>query len=153
MKVTDILDVSSVKVGVATDSKPELLNSLLELAATTGKILNKESARKEIFDREKIMSTGIGKGIALPHAKTSAVSESVGSLAVLSKPIDFESIDGDPVSIVFLLLGRESAVGNHLRILSKISRFLNNDEFRAAVLGANSPEEVVKLFNSMEEAE
>lgn len=153
MKITDILSVESIETGVQAENKEELLNRIMDLAVKSGKILNREIAMKEVLERERIMSTGVGKGIALPHAKTNSVSDSVGALTILSNPIDFQSLDGEAVSIVFLLLGKENNVGNHLRLLSKISRLMNNDFFRKQLLESSTPEEALEIFNKMEEKE
>ncbi len=151
MRITDIITKNSIAVNLIADSKEDLLEKMLLLAAKSGRINDNTLALKEIKEREKIMSTGVGKGIALPHAKTNAVSESVGSLAFLAEPIDYDSFDGEPVNIVFMLLGRENNVGIHLRLLSKISRLMNNDSFKIQLLDCGTNEEVVDLFNKMEE--
>ncbi len=151
MRITEIITIGSIAINLVADSKDELLEKMLLLAAKSGKITDNDIALKEIKEREKIMSTGVGKGIALPHAKTNAVTESVGSLAFLAEPLDYDSLDGEPVSIVFMLLGRENNVGNHLRLLSKISRLMNNESFKIQLMDCGTTEEVVDLFNKMEE--
>lgn len=153
MRILDVIGKESISTTLEVDSKEELLDKMLELAVKSGKILDHEEAKRVILKREKIMSTGIGKGIALPHAKTNTVIDSVGSLAILKKECDFESIDGNPVNIVFLLLDKEINVGNHLRLLSKISRYLNDDEFRTNLLNSKTPDDVVGLFNTVESEE
>lgn len=153
MKVTDILAKKSIAVSLDVSEKQELLDKMMELAMHSGNIIDKEEAKKEIFERERIMSTGVGKGIALPHAKTNSVKDTVAALAILKAPIDYEALDSEPVNIVMLLIGRENNVGNHLRLLSKISRFMNNDSFRSRLAESKTPEEVVGLFNEVEENE
>ncbi len=153
MKIAEIMGIDSVSVGMAADSKQDLLNKLLDLAMKSGKVSDREVARKEILEREKIMSTGVGKAIALPHAKTNAVTDSACALAILNQPIDYDSIDGEPVKIAFLLLGRENNVGSHLRILSKVSRYLNDDNFYDKLLACSSPEEVMQAFSDIEQTE
>lgn len=153
MKITDILHVDSIKVGLVAANKDELLEMMIDLAEKSGKITDKVLASKEVFNREKLMSTGVGKGIALPHAKTNAVDGSIGALAVLNKPIDFESLDGEPVNIVFLLIGKENNVGNHLRLLSKVSRLMNNDSFRAQLLHCKDMYSVWEFFRKVEESD
>ncbi len=151
MKIVDILSINSIRLGLQAENKKYLLERMLDLAMESGRITNREEAKKEVFEREKIMSTGIGKGIALPHAKTNSVSDSVASLAVLGTPIDYDAIDGKEVSIVLLLLGRESNVGSHLRLLSRISRLLNDDDFRQSVLDCSTPEELLSRFAAAED--
>ncbi len=146
MKITDILNIESTAIDIKVESKSDLLDKMIELAAKSDKIKNLDEARREIFEREKILSTGVGKGIALPHAKTDAITEITCSVAVLNPPVDYESLDGNPVDICFLLLGRENDVGNHLRLLSKISRYLNQAAFRSKLKECINPQQIIDLF-------
>lgn len=153
MKISDILNVNSIKINVHADNKNELLDTMVFLAEKSGKIIDRDEAKNEVFEREKIMSTGVGKGIAIPHAKTNAITDTVGALATLSNPIDYNSLDNEPVIIVFLLLGLENNVGNHLILLSKISRLMNNDSFRGQLLECKNGDDVISLFNKYETEE
>ena len=153
MKLEDVIAINSIETGIDVKNKKELLGKMVDLAFNSGKVINKIDALKDIFEREKLMSTGIGKGIALPHAKTNSVSDTVGSFVILRNPVDFESLDGQPVSIVFLLLGRESNVGLHLRILSKISRILNNDKYKNSILNFTNSQDIINFFKQLEEDE
>ena len=151
MKIIEILSRDAVKIGMISESKEHLLEQMVDLAEKSGKIKDKSAILNCVVEREKIMSTGIGKNVALPHAKTDLIDEPLAAMAILKDPIDFESLDGEPISICFLLLGKENNVGVHLRLLSKISRFLNNDDFREKVLACQSPDELLDLFKSAEE--
>ncbi|MFP4368914.1 MAG: PTS sugar transporter subunit IIA [Candidatus Kapaibacterium sp.] len=150
MKIQEILNTGSIKVGLEVKNKKELLDEMVKLAVNSGKINNPGDARKEIFEREKIMSTGVGKGIALPHAKTNAVEDSIGAFALLTTPVDYDSLDSEPVNLVFLLLGRENNVGNHLRLLSKISRIMNNDALKLELMQQKTPDGVLEVFKKIE---
>lgn len=151
MRITDILDIKSIKVGLEAVDKETLIDEMIELASASGKVLDKEEAKKEIFKREKVMSTGVGKGIALPHAKTNVIADTVGALAVLKNNLDYESLDGSPINIIFLLLGSENNVGIHLRLLSRISRVMNNDTFREKLVASANEAECLALFKEFEE--
>jgi fructose-specific phosphotransferase system IIA component len=153
MKITSILEKNSIETPLSAGSKSELLDKMLRLAEKSGKVNNPKEAKREILEREKIMSTGVGKGIALPHAKTNAVEDSIGALAILPDPIDYEALDGEPVDIVFLLLGRENNVGNHLRLLSKISRLMNNESFQSRLRECKSSDDVMQLLMEFEKDE
>ncbi|MFH1050482.1 MAG: PTS sugar transporter subunit IIA [bacterium] len=153
MKISEILNIDSIKVDLKVESKRELLEQMIFLAERSMKIIDREEVKQEVLEREKIMSTGVGKGIALPHAKTNSITDTIGSLALLSQPVDFNSIDDKPVSIVFLLLGMENNVGNHLRLLSKISRLMNNDSFRGNLQQCKTSNEVLELFIQYEDKE
>lgn len=150
MGIANILHRDSISLNLSTDDKYSLLETLVHLAAKSGKVKDTDSVIQKVIDREKLMSTGVGKGIALPHAKTDAVEDSVGALAILKEEIDFDSIDGKPVKLVFLLLGQESNVGNHLRLLSIISRILNNDSFRTKLINASNQDEILMHFQEID---
>ncbi len=151
MKINEVLSKSCIQVGLEAKDKQDLLEKITDLAMNSGKITNRAAVLKSIMEREKIMSTGIGKNICLPHAKTEYIEAPVAAMATLKAPIDFHSLDGEPVNICFLLLGKENNIGMHLRLLSKISRFLNNDEFREKILNSKTPDEIINLFESVDE--
>lgn len=151
MKISEIINVNSISLNLIAENKKDIIEQMMLLAWKSGKVLDIEEALKEVFEREKIMSTGVGKGIALPHAKTKAITDAIGALAILSVPIDYESLDEEPVNIVFLLLGMENNVGNHLRLLSKISRLLNNDIIREQIIQSKNAGSIMELLKSLEE--
>jgi fructose-specific phosphotransferase system IIA component len=151
MRITEILSEQSILLGLECDEKEELLDKMIDLAYKTGKIKDKDKVRKEVWERENIMSTGVGRGIALPHAKTSQIESPTGALAVLSQPVDFASLDDKPVKYIFLLLGRENEVTVHLKLLGKISRLMNSDTFRNNLEKCKDGKEVIELFNNMED--
>jgi mannitol/fructose-specific phosphotransferase system IIA component (Ntr-type) len=96
------------------------------------------------------MSTGVGHGFAIPHGKTDALGDIIAAFAITSQPIDFQALDGQPVQLIFMLVGKETHVGTHLKLLSRVSRLMNNEEFRQQLLHATSPNEVLDLFNQEE---
>lgn len=151
MKISDILTVDSIVVDFEIDNKENLLKFMLDLVATSGKIIDKEQTLKEIFAREQVLSTGIGKGIALPHAKSKYVSDSCAAFVILKNPIEYDSLDGEKVKIIVMLIGLENNVAAHLKYLSKISRLLNNDTFRNQLLECSSSEQVLELLKKVEE--
>lgn len=150
MRVCDVLSPTSVAVHCSMNTKREALQYMIELLSQRGVITDVEKVGSLIFEREKIMSTGVGKGFAFPHAKTDAVQKPAGALIILEHPIEFQSLDNQPVSIIFMLLGQENAVGAHLRLLSRISRLMNNDEFRQRLLDAATSLEVLELIEEEE---
>lgn len=150
MKITDILNERVVRTNLPGASKDEILNAMIELASASEKVLDKEKVREAIFEREKIMSTGVGSGFAIPHGKTDAVSDIIGAFAVTAQAIDYKSLDDQPVRIIFLLVGRDSMVGPHIKLLSRISRLMNKEDFRKKLLDAASPAEVLELFRQEE---
>ena len=151
MKITDILNESVVRTNLPGTSKEEVINALIELAGAQAQVADKERMRTAIFDREKIMSTGVGSGFAIPHGKTDAVSDIVAAFAVTAQPIDYQSLDDQPVRLIFLLVGRDNMVGPHIKLLSRISRLMNKEEFRKQLLGAENPKEIIEFFRQEEE--
>lgn len=151
MNIKEIITEKTIKINLEANDKTDLLKKMINLISNSNLLKDKNDAEKEIFTRESIMSTGVGKGIALPHAKTNSVDGSVGAVAVLKKPVHFDSFDGKPVDVVFMLLGRESDVTNHLRLLSKISRVMNNDAIKQEILNSKSELELLKIFQRVDE--
>jgi fructose-specific phosphotransferase system IIA component len=150
MKISDILQEEFVSTRLPGKSKDEVLNSLIELLRGSKKIKDLEKVREAIFEREKIMSTGVGKGFAIPHGKTDAVTDIVAAFAVTGEPVDFQSLDGEPVRLLFLLIGRDNMVGPHIKLLSRISRLMNKDEFRKKLIASKSSSEIVQFFKEEE---
>ncbi|HLE33078.1 MAG TPA: PTS sugar transporter subunit IIA [Bacteroidota bacterium] len=150
MKITDILTEQFVRTNLPGSTKEEVLNSMIEIASASDRVTDKEKVRTAILEREKIMSTGVGSGFAIPHGKTDAVNDIVGAFAVTSQPIDYKSLDEQPVRIIFLLVGRDNMVGPHIKLLSRISRLMNKEDFRNKLLAAASPAQVLDLFKQEE---
>lgn len=151
MNIKEILSKETIAIGISANSKEELLVKMVDLADKSGKIPNKAQVLQSVIEREKIMSTGIGKNVGLPHAKTNSIESPIGALAILKPAMDFDALDGELINICFLLLGKENNVGVHLRLLSKISRYLNNDDFRTKLNSAETAEEVFQLFEDIED--
>jgi mannitol/fructose-specific phosphotransferase system IIA component (Ntr-type) len=138
MKLCDLLETDKILIDI--DIK------LTDLFKKDGRVIDIDYLKKAVFEREKIMSTGVGLGFAIPHAKTNAVNNVIAAFARSKKSIDFQSLDGKPVDIFFLLVGTEAQVGLHIKLLSRISRLMNRDGFREKLTSASTPEEIRKLF-------
>ena len=150
MKISDILTENLVVIGLEGDSKDEIINSMIDVVSASTKVLDKDKVREAILEREKIMSTGVGNGFAIPHGKTDAVSDIVAAFAVTANPIDYHSLDEKPVRLVFLLVGKDNMVGPHIKLLSRISRLMNKEEFRKRLLELKSSKEVLDMFKEEE---
>ena len=150
MHIASILEEPFIAINLPAQSKEECLNSMIDMLGGSAKVLDLEKVRTAILEREKIMSTGVGHGFAIPHAKTDALTDIVAAFATTREPIDFQALDDQPVRLVFMLVGRESHVGTHLKLLSRISRLMNNPSFREQLLAATSQEQVLHLFNEEE---
>jgi len=150
MKISDILTEDLVVTGLSGGTKEEIIDAMIDLVAVSPRVLDREKVRTAIFDREKIMSTGVGNGFAIPHGKTDAVSDIVAAFAVTAEPIDYQSLDEKPVRLIFLLVGKDNMVGPHIKLLSRISRLMNKEEFRKRLMEGRSPREVIDLFRQEE---
>lgn len=152
MKISDILTEDLIEVNLPVLDKEDAINKMIDIAEKSGKFIDKDEVRKSVFEREKLVSTGVGKGFAIPHSKTDAVSDVVAAFATLKDPIDFESIDNEPVKFIFLLVGKDSLLNVHIKLLSRISRLMNNDSFREKLQQADSKEKILDLFKEEEKS-
>jgi len=150
MNIYSYLDRSSIQAGLNAKSKEELINELVDLLEPKVDKDQLEKIRESVFNREQIMSTGVGKQLAIPHGKCSSIDNIFASFAILDNPVDFESIDNEPVKMVFLLVGPESKCNNHIKLLSRISRLMNNSSFREKLLKCQSADEIYETFQSEE---
>jgi fructose-specific phosphotransferase system IIA component len=150
MKICEILQVSKIIPSLQGKEKTDVVNELVDLFKDDDRVKDLEELRNAVHEREKIMSTGVGKGFAIPHAKTNSVNEIVAAFGKLDEPIDFQALDEQPVNLVFLLVGKENLVGPHIKLLSRISRMMNKDEFRESLSKAKTAEEIYLLFENEE---
>jgi len=150
MKISDILTDDLVVTGLQGKTKDDIIDAMIDLVAASPKVLDKEKVRKAIFERERIMSTGVGNGFAIPHGKTDAVTDIVAAFAVTAEPIDYQSLDEKPVRLVFLLVGKDNLVGPHIKLLSRISRLMNKEDFRKRLLVQQTPREIIEMFRQEE---
>lgn len=128
--LSDLLTPERVKVPLVSRSKDEVLRELVLLALPSASPAALDGIVKAVMDRETLLSTGIGSGIAIPHGRTSEVDSVILAAGLAPTPIDFDALDGKPVSLFFLLLGPESAAGAHVRALGRISRILRHEAVR-----------------------
>ncbi len=150
MRFSDLLSSDVVDVQLECSSKEEILLHLIAMLSRSDIIVDREKVQEVIFERERIMSTGVGHGFACPHAKTDAIVDTAAALITLKNPVDFQSLDQQPVSIVVMLLGPAGAVGLHLRLLSRVSRLMSDADFRRQLLAAGSAGQILELLNAEE---
>ncbi len=152
MKVLEILDKGNIIPGLDAKNKTEAIEKIIEVLKNNPQILNFDKAKAAVIEREKIMSTGVGKGFAIPHGKTNAVNDIVGVFARLNNPIDYDSLDGAPVNLIFLLIGNDQLVSKHIKLLSRISRMMNNDQLRNKLLSAKNEDEIYNILKEEEKS-
>lgn len=150
MDISTHLDRSTIAKGLEVDSKKELINKVVDLLEPKVSDEQLEKIRKAVFEREDIMSTGIGKQLAIPHGKCDSLNEIHASFAVLNDCVDFDSIDNKPVKMVFLLVGPENQSNQHIKLLSRISRLMNSSAFREKLLECSNSDEIYETFQSEE---
>ena len=149
MKISDLIS-GRIIPELKGKTKEEIINELIDLFKDDENVVDLENIRTAVLEREKIMSTGVGKGFAIPHAKTNAVNDIVAAFGRLKEPVDFESLDKEPVNLVMLLVAKESQVGPHIKLLSRISRMVNNDEFRESLAKAETDSDILSVFEEEE---
>jgi len=150
MKIGEILTEDMVVTNLEGNTKDEIIDAMIDLVSKSSKVIDKKKVREAIFERERIMSTGVGNGFAIPHGKTDAVSDIVAAFAVTAEPIDYQSLDEKPVRLVFLLVGKDNMVGPHIKLLSRISRLMNKEEFRKRLTELKTPQEILETFKKEE---
>lgn len=146
MKIMDFLDQDSVIVDLKASDKKLAIVELVEVLKNKKKVKKTDEVIDVVLEREKLGSTGIGQGVAIPHGKTDALQEQIGVLGISQKGIEFNSLDGEPVHIIFLLVGPVEVMGQHLKALSRISRLFKDKFLRQAIRNATMVEEVVKII-------
>lgn len=149
-QIHQLLAPETIRVGLPGHTKEEVLKHLIDLLQGHPAVRDLETVRQAVLARERMMSTGVGKGLGLPHAKTPAVISTVAAFAITAEPVEFDAIDQQPVRLLFLLVGPEAAKSQHIKLLSRISRLMNRDSFQTRLLAARTPEEVLHLFEEGE---
>ncbi|HOI28188.1 MAG TPA: PTS sugar transporter subunit IIA [Melioribacteraceae bacterium] len=150
MRICDILRKDKIIPSMNSKFKNDAINELINLFKEDDRVKDVESMRDSVHDREKIMSTGVGKGFAIPHAKSNSVTDIIAAFGKSDEPIDFQALDGQPVNLIFLLVGKENLVGPHIKLLSRISRMMNKEEFRESLSKAKTSDEIFDLFENEE---
>ncbi len=153
MEISKVLSRDRVIIGVKSTTKNDVIREMLEVAATSGKIRDKEKLLGSILEREKLQTTGVGLGLAIAHAKTSDVEGVVLSVGISQEGIDYDSLDGKPIHIIFLLTAAADKNTEYLSVLAKIARIFKEHNFREAVIHAESPAGVMNLIQQREEGQ
>lgn len=151
MNLFSLLDASTVLPNLEVKNKKQVINALVDSLSSKIEAGKLSEVREGIFERESVMSTGVGKGLAIPHCKTKAVEENYAAFAKLSKPLNYDSIDGEPVQLVFLLVGPDSKHSHHIKLLSRISRLMNSASFREKILVSETSTIILEAFKEEEE--
>jgi fructose-specific phosphotransferase system IIA component len=150
MILTQILQPSCVRAPLIGQDKEAVITELVDLLAESGQLKERDVVLESVLVREQTRSTGIGSGVAIPHGKCAGVSELVMAIGIIKDGIEFDSIDGKPVTIIVLLASPIDRTGPHIQALARISRLMLDAEFKDKLENATSPEEVYELISNKE---
>ncbi|HET7586232.1 MAG TPA: PTS sugar transporter subunit IIA [Gemmatimonadaceae bacterium] len=150
MLLSELLSVDRVKVPLDSRTKNDVLRELVGLVTAGRAPADVEAILAAVNERERVLSTGIGSGVAIPHGKTPYIDQLILAAGVSAVPIDFDALDGAPVRVFFLLVGPESASGAHVKALSRISRLLRRDRLREELAATPSPEAFLQVIRRSE---
>jgi mannitol/fructose-specific phosphotransferase system IIA component (Ntr-type) len=148
MKLSEMLDAGRIRIPLAGRTKEDVLRELVGLVAGDGD--RAETIFDAVAERERRMSTGIGQGVAIPHGKSGLVSGMEIAFGIAAAPVDYDALDGEPVSLFFLLVSPPDRTGDHIKALAQISRLLTSDAVRDELTAARSPQEVLRLLRREE---
>ena len=151
MRITELLDIRSIALDAAPKSKQETLDAAVALMVKSGKITDEDAYRAQVYAREEESTTGIGEGIAIPHGKCDAVNKPGLAAMVIPNGVDFDSLDGEPVTLLFLIAAPNTKDNVHLDVLSKLSMMLMDEEFTKSLRNARTPEEFLATIDRADE--
>ena len=146
MNLKTVLTAETINLHLKGSSKDEIINELLDMLVTAGKITDREAAFNAVMEREQKMSTGMKHGIAIPHGKTDTIQDLVACVGIAEKPVEFDSLDHEPCRIFIMTLSPLEKTGPHLQFLAEISLLFKSAEKRQEIIGAKSPEEIIKIL-------
>ena len=150
MRITDLLSRQSISLDLKADNKKAAIDELVDLVNASGNLSDKEAYKKGIIAREEQSTTGIGEGIAIPHAKTSAVKKACLGAAVSKAGVDYESFDGSLAHLFFMIAAPDGANNTHLEVLSRLSTILMDEDFRKKLMNAHTVDEFLSLIDAKE---
>ena len=152
MRLSEILKPQNIRVSLQAITKTEAITELIDLLADNGELQEKGKVLNSVLEREATRTTGIGNGLAIPHGKCTGVDHLVMAIGRTAAPIDFQAIDGKPVTLIWLLASPPDKTGPHITALARISKLMTVDRFRRSVNDATSAEQVFQLIVDQENA-
>lgn len=153
MRISELLEESCIEVALKEREKKQVIAELVEILHKARKIPSEEvksEILRALYERESLTSTGLGYGVAIPHAKTDAIEKSLVAFGKSADGIDFEALDGNPVRLFFLVIASHEATDEYLKILAAIASILKSDKYRRGLLELKSPGEVLALIRKAE---
>jgi fructose-specific phosphotransferase system IIA component len=152
MRLIEILKPANIKIPLESKTKAEAIAELVSVLEASGDVTDKKKVLDAVLEREATRTTGIGNGLAIPHGKCQGTKDLVMAIGRAGTPIDFQAIDGRPVSIIWMLASPPDKTGPHIHALARISRLMTIDKFRAALLQAKTPQEAYDIIIAQENA-
>lgn len=150
MLLSELLTPDRIRIPLGSRTKDDLLRELVELATPGREPAVVDAVLTAVREREQVLSTGVGEGVAIPHGKTAALDRLVVAAGSVAEPVDFDALDGAPVELLFLLVGPESEAVAHVKALSRIARLLRRDALRDALRSARTGEEFLRVIRESE---
>ncbi|HEY0009624.1 MAG TPA: PTS sugar transporter subunit IIA [Tepidisphaeraceae bacterium] len=148
--MSEILKPQNIKIGLEASAKTQAIGELVTLLESNGDVTDAKKVMDAVLDREATRTTGIGNGLAIPHGKSPGTPKLAMAIGKPAKPIDFQSIDGRPVTIIWLLTSPPDQSGVHIKALAAISRLMTSDRFRFAMNNAKTGEEMLEIVQKQE---
>ena len=152
MRLTEILKPANIKIPLEAKTKADAIAELVGVLAASGDVTDAKKVLDAVMEREATRTTGIGNGLAIPHGKCTGTTDLVMAIGRAATPIDFQAIDGRPVSIIWMLASPRDMTGPHIHALARISRLMTIDKFRAALLQSKTPQEAFDTIVAQENA-
>ncbi len=147
MKISELIPQDKIIPGLKGKNKEEIINELVDVFKNDKRVFDIDALRNDIFKRERIMSTGVGNGFAIPHCTTDVVKDFIAAFGKSSAPVDFDAIDNQPVILFYLIAGNN--IKQHMKLLSSIVKYMNN-EVKEKLLRAGNAEEILAVFKDFE---
>lgn len=149
MKLSKFTEESLIDFDLKGKSKNEVIAELVDLAAKSKLVKDRDELYKDVVEREKLVTTGVGYGVAFPHAKTKSVKGILIAFGRSTTGVDFEAMDKKPVHLFFLIAAPEDAIGAHLNVMARLSYLMKDEKIREKLLGTHSPKELLEVIDSV----
>ena len=150
MRLSEILKPANIKIPLDAKNKTEAIGELVQVLAGSGDVSDPKKVLDAVLEREATRTTGIGNGLAIPHGKCQGTKDLVMAIGKAANPIDFQAIDGRPVTIIWMLASPPDKTGPHIHALARISRLMTMDKFRAALISAKTGQEMWDIISQQE---
>lgn len=148
MRIAELIKPELIKLDLQSYRKPDIISEIVQMMVSAGMLSSAEPFLNSVLERESLGTTGIGKGIAIPHGKSDAIDQVVMCFARSKKGVDFEALDGNPVHLIVLLAAPLESNSDYLQALTRLSRFLRHKPFRESLLAAETKDDVIFLLTS-----